>query len=111
MSDSVSHSGQPPFIPKPFLVLLDGLVREHVLLTHPFVVTIRIPLPLDQVLSGFLSPVEAYIQNLLDLVFFLIGNKIRGRTLIIPSVERSLPIWGKEVNVEHRVDVPGRGKT
>ena len=111
MSDSVLGSVRPPFIPEPFLILLDSFVCRHVLLTHPFVIAIRVPLPLDQVLSGFLPPVVAYIQNLFDFVFFLIGDEVRGRTLIVPSVERGLPIWGEEVNMEHWVDVPSRGET
>ena len=101
MSDSVLYSVRPPFIPESFLILLDSFVRRHVLLTHPFVIAIRIPLPLDHVLLGFLSPVVAYIQNLLDFVFFLIGDEVRGRALIVSSMEPSLLIWGEEVNVEH----------
>ena len=111
MSDPFLRSVRPPFIPEPFLILPDSFVRRHVLLTHPFVIAIRVPLPPDQVLSGFLPPVVAYIQNLFDFIFFLIGNKVRGRALIIPSMERGLPIWGKEVNVEHRMNAPGRRET
>ena len=111
MSDPLPRPVQPPFIPETFLVLPDSFVRRHVLLIHPFIVAIWVPLPLDQVLSGFLSPVVAYIQNLFDFVFFLIGDKVRGRALIVPSMERGLPIWGKEVNVEHWVDIPSRGET
>ena len=101
MSDSFLHSIRPPFIPELFLILPDGFVSRHVLLTHPFVIAIWVPLPLDQVLLGFLPPVVVYIQNFFDLVFFLIGDEVRGRALIVSSMEPSLLIWGEEVNVEH----------
>ena len=111
MSGSVLCLARPPFIPESFLILPDSFVRRHVLLTHPFVIAIRVPPPLDQVLSGLLPPVVTYVQNLLDFVFFLIGNEVRGRTLIVPSMEWGLLIWGEEVSMEHQVDVPSRGET
>ena len=78
VSDSVLCLVRPPFIPEPFLILPDSFIRRHVLLTYPFVIAIRVSLPLDQVLSGFLPPVVAYIQNFLDFVFLLIGDEVRG---------------------------------
>ena len=63
-----------------FPILADGFVCRHVLLTHPFIVAVRVPLPLDQVLPGLPSPIVACVQNLLDFVFLLIGDEVRGRT-------------------------------
>ena len=111
VSDPFSCAVQPPFIPEPLLILPDGFVSRHVLLIYPFVIAIGVPLPLDQVLSGLLPPIVAYIQNLLDFVFFLIGDEVGGRALVVPSMERGFPVWGKEVNVEHWVNVPSRGET
>ena len=61
MSDSFLPSIWPPFIPEPFLVLPDGFVSGHILLTYPLIIAVWIPLPLDQVLLDFLFSVVARI--------------------------------------------------
>ena len=107
MSDPLLRATRPPFIPEPLLILPNSFVHRHVLLTYPFVIAIGISLPLDQVLSGSPSPLVAHVQNPLDLVLFLIGYKVGGRTLIVPSMERSLLVRRQQICMEHRVKPPG----
>ena len=53
------------------LIFLEGFWSMHVRVIHPFVSTIRIPLPLDQVLASLPPSIVAFVQNCLDLVLFL----------------------------------------
>ena len=56
-----SNVAKPAFILSSFLILPDSLRGVHVCMITPFVIAIRIPLPLDQVLALPLSSIVAHV--------------------------------------------------
>ena len=70
----IETATKPPFIFPSLLILFDGFQGVHVLVIHPFIITIQIPLPLDQVLTLLLSSIVAFVQDRLDFVLLLSLN-------------------------------------
>ena len=63
-----------PFILSSLPIFFDGFRGVHVLVIHPLVIAIRVPLPLDQVLAFLFSSIVAFLQDHLDFVFLLSLN-------------------------------------
>jgi hypothetical protein len=68
-----------------------------------------VSLPLEEILQGFLSPVEAVINDGLDLILVFSLDQFGGWSDIVRSVLRSLVVCREETGVEHVVDLPGVG--
>ena len=73
----------------------------------PCVVRMQVSFPFEEILQGFLSPVETVINNGLDLVLVFSLNQFGGWPDIVRSVLQSLVVCCEEAGVEHVVDLPG----
>ena len=56
-----SKATEPAFILLSLLIFFNGLRGMHIGVIHPLVIAIRVPLPLDQVLTLLLSSIVAHI--------------------------------------------------
>jgi hypothetical protein len=81
----------------------------HLSCWFPRVVRMWVSLPLEEILQGFLSPVEAVINDGLDLILVFSLDQFGGWSDIVRSVLRSLVVCREETGVEHVVDLPGVG--
>ena len=68
-----------------------------------------VSLPLEEILQGLLSPVEAVINDGLDLILVFSLDQFGGWSDVVRSVLRSLVVCREETGVEHVVDLPGVG--
>jgi hypothetical protein len=68
-----------------------------------------ISFPFEEVLQGFCFPVEAVINNGLDLVLVFPFDQFGGWLDVIGSVLWSFVIHCEEAGMEHVVDFPGVG--
>jgi hypothetical protein len=75
----------------------------------PRVVRVWVPLPFEEILQGFSSPVEAVINDSLDLVLVFTLDQFGGRFDVIGAVLWGFMIRCEEAGVEHVVDLPGIG--
>ena len=78
----------------------------HVLGIKPLIVRIRVSLPFYQILFLLPVPVGMFIQYLLHFVLFFFSHEVRGRLVVIRTVELHLPIRGKKANMKHVVYLP-----
>jgi hypothetical protein len=75
----------------------------------PRVVCIRVSLPFEEILQGFSSPVEAVINDSLDLVLVFAFDQLGGWFDVIGTVLWGFSIWCEKAGMEHIVDFPGVG--
>ena len=81
----------------------------HLSCWFPRVVRVRVSFPFEEILQGFLSPVETVINDGLDLVLVFSLDQFGGWSDIVRSVLRSLVVCCEETGMEHVVDLPGVG--
>ena len=81
----------------------------HLVCWFPCVVRVWVSLPFEEILQGFLSPVETVINNGLDLVLVFTLDQFGGWFDVIGAVLWSLLIRCEEAGVKHVVDPPGVG--
>jgi hypothetical protein len=75
----------------------------------PRVVCVWISLPLEEILQGLPSSVQAVINDGLDLVLVFTLDQFGGWLDVVGAVLWSLAIRGEEAGVEHVMDLPGFG--
>jgi hypothetical protein len=75
----------------------------------PCVVRVRVSLPFEEILQGLGSPVEAVINDGLDLILVFAPDQFGGWFDVIGAVLWSLAVWCEKSGVEHVVDLPGVG--
>ena len=89
------------------VVFSDKVRGVHVCWLHPFVVTIRETLPLDQILQFLRSPNAAMAKDPFYLLFFFSIHNVGWRSGVIRPMCRGLMVWGEKGCVERVVDPPG----
>jgi hypothetical protein len=75
----------------------------------PRVVCIRVSLPFEEILQGFSSPVEAVIDDSLDLVLVFAFDQLGGWFDVVGTMLWGFSIRCEKAGVEHVVDFPGIG--
>jgi hypothetical protein len=75
----------------------------------PHVVHVWVPLPFEEILQGFSSPVEVVINDGLDFVLVFTLDQFGGWFDVVRAVLWGFAIRCKEAGVEHVVDLPGVG--
>ncbi len=76
----------------------------------PGVIALGISLPLDEILQLSPLPMMSVAPDGLDLILFLIIDKVRWWPGVVFSMFFCLYIWGKEGGVEDRMYGPLRGE-
>ena len=74
----------------------------------PGVIALGISLPLYEILQLLFPPMTSVAPDGLDLVLFLVIDKVRWGLGVVFSVLLHLYKWGKKGGVEHRVYCPLR---
>ncbi len=74
------------------------------------VIALWVPLPLDEILQLFFLPMTSVAPDSLDLVLFLVVDKVRWWSRIVLSMFFCLHIWGKKGGMEDGVYGPLRGE-
>jgi len=77
---------------------------------YPFIIGVRVPLPFDKVLRLPSSAELPRVQNLLDLIFFVVIDEVWSQSRIVRSVELGFSVWHEKVNVKYVMNAPLRGK-
>jgi hypothetical protein len=65
---------------------------------------------MDEVLEVVFPPMISVINNVLDLVFLLSGDKVRRWPHVIWSMHRGFAIRGQQGGMEDVMDGPGHGE-
>jgi hypothetical protein len=79
----------------------------HLVCWFPCVVRVWVSLPFEEILQGLSSPMEAVINDSLDLVLVFAFDQFRGWFDVIGAVLWCFAIGREEAGVEHVVDLPG----
>ena len=88
------------------MISLDEVRCMHMLWCDPFIVTLREPLPLDQVLERSTFPKVAVIDNFFDLLFFFSINQVQWRPREIWSMIDCFTKRGEERCMKDVVNPP-----
>ena len=88
------------------MVCLDQGLGVHMFYRFPRIVTVWVPLPLDQVLESAPLPKEAMIYDGFDFVFRVLVYKIWGWSGVIGSVSSGLPKRSQQRGVEDVMNSP-----
>jgi hypothetical protein len=75
----------------------------------PCVVRVWVPLPFEEILQGFSSPVETVIDDGLDLVLVFTLDQFGGWFDVIGAVLGGFTKQCEKAGVEHVVDFPSVG--
>ena len=78
------------------MILSDQDWRVYLISRFPCVVRVWITLPVDEVLEGSCTSVEAVINDVLDLVLRFSFYEVRRRPRVVGSVGQVFAIGGKQ---------------